>query len=200
MRRYNSYKEDNSGSAMLIALILLILSCALIFIFTWFLFRDYAEDGKIGITVTTGKVKVDIVDLEDESLVGDVLDFVDIDGDGKIYFEPGKGFRTEGFKIKNIGNVSMNYRLFISDDDSLDMEEFREAFEFWITTDPDNLDNIDAQEKLTSFTGELGADDASDTYYLIIRMKEPAGNEFQDKVYTGIGVTVTAYQGGAWID
>jgi hypothetical protein len=200
MQRYNSYKEDNSGSAMLVALLLLIFSCALIFIFTWFLFKDYAEDGKIGITVTTGKVKVDIVDLEDNSLVGDVLDFVDPDGDGKIYFEPGMGIRTEGFKIKNIGTTSLNFRLSPSDDDSLDMEEFKEAFEFWITTDPDHLDKLDSLDKLTSFKGQLQVDEYSETYYLVIRMKESAGNEFQNKVYTGIGVTVTAFQGSAVID
>jgi hypothetical protein len=110
------------------------------------------------------------------------------------------GIRTEGFKIKNIGTTSLNFRLSPSDDDSLDMEEFKEAFEFWITTDPDHLDKLDSLDKLTSFKGQLQVDEYSETYYLIIRMKESAGNEFQNKVYTGIGVTVTAFQGSAVID
>ena len=40
----------------------------------------------------------------------------------------------------------------------------------------------------------------SETYYLVIRMKETAGNEFQNKTYTGIGITVYAVQGNAPIE
>ena len=43
----------------------------------------------------------------------------------------------------------------------------------------------------------LEVGEKTDTYYLVIKMREEAGNEFQDKSYTGIGVTVYAVQGNA---
>ena len=48
-------------------------------------------------------------------------------------------------------------------------------------------------------TSGLKADKSSATYFLIIRMKEEAGNAFQNKKYTGIGVTVYAVQGNVEI-
>ena len=75
-----------------------------------------------------------------------------------------------------------------------DMNEFLRAFEVWIVTnDPQNPDAI----RLTDFDGgHLKARTRSDdTYYLFIKMKETAGDYFQNKTYTGIGITVHATQG-----
>ena len=66
------------------------------------------------------------------------------------------------------------------------------AFEFYITTDP----TVVPEEKLIEFTGSLEEGKNSTTYYLVVRMKETAGNEFQNKVYNGIGITVHATQKG----
>ena len=161
---------------------------------TYALFTSDDEDGKIGINVTTGKVQVDIVDTENNSLIGDVLDFVVKEEKEDIYFEPGSVYYTEGFEVKNIGTVPVNFHVYISEDEDVNIKKFAEAFELWITTDPKNQESA---EKLTEFTGRLEIGEMSKTYYLVIRMKESAGNEFQNKTYTGIGVTVYAVQGNA---
>lgn len=187
---YDSERRKKTTIIILIIIILLLLTT--IVGLTYALFTSGGDDGKIGVNVTSGECKIDIVDAEDKSLVGDVLDFVTEKKKDKIYFEPGATYYTEGFEVKNIGNIPVNFRVFISEDESNDRYSFQEAFELWITKDPSNLEGA---EKLTEFTGRLEVDQMSETYYLVIRMKETAGNEFQNKTYTGIGVTVYAVQG-----
>ena len=192
---YDSERRKKTTIIILIIIILLLLTT--IVGLTYALFTSGGDDGKIGVNVTSGKCKIDIVDAEDKSLVGDVLDFVTEEKKDKIYFEPGATYYTEGFEVKNIGNIPVNFRVFISEDEINDRYEFQEAFELWITKDPKNLENA---EWLTEFTGRLEVDQMSETYYLVIRMKETAGNEFQNKTYTGIGITVYAVQGNAPIE
>lgn len=186
------YRKDKKRENIVFLIITILLSLIAIVGLTYALFTSGGEDGKIGINVTSGKIQMDIVDGEQNSLVGDVLDFVTDDENKKIYFEPGATYCTEGFQVKNIGNIPVDFHMYISNDDNVDMKAFEEAFEFYITTTPQSLD---AAEKLTSFTGRLEVEQSSDTYYLVVKMKESAGNEFQNKTYTGIGVTVYAVQG-----
>ncbi len=192
---FDSEKRKKITIIVLIAIILLLLTN--IVGLTYALFTSGGDSGKIGVNVTSGECKIDIVDAEDNSLVGDVLDFVTAEKKDKIYFEPGATYYTEGFEVKNIGDIPVNFRVYISEDEENDRYAFEEAFELWITKDPSNLESA---EKLTSFTGRLKVDQTSETYYLVIRMKETAGNEFQNKTYTGIGITVYAVQSTAPIE
>lgn len=187
---YDSERRKKITIIILIIIILLLLTT--IVGLTYALFTSGGDDGKIGVNVTSGECKIDIVDAEDKSLVGDVLDFVTEEKKDKIYFEPGATYYTEGFEVKNIGNIPVNFRVFISEDEENERYKFQEAFELWITKDVSNLENA---ERLTEFTGRLEVDATSETFYLVIRMKETAGNEYQNKTYTGIGVTVYAVQG-----
>ena len=95
--------------------------------------------------------------------------------------------------MKNKGNIPVNFSLSVSKDDKIDMKEFDEAFDVWIVrADDENFANA---ERITNFKGRLEVGQSSDTYCLFVKMKETAGNEFQNKSYTGIGVTVYAVQG-----
>lgn len=159
---------------------------------TWALFTS-GNDGKIGINSTSGYIDLDIVDVDGNSLVGDVLDFETKSDDGEpIYFEPGATFYTQGFTVKNNGNITINYRLYISSDEGENMESFNEAFELWVTDDPNS---IGGENKITEFVGTLNPGETGKVQYLVIKMKESAGNDFQGKTYTGIGITVYAVQG-----
>lgn len=191
-----SRPSNRRNHTITVLIIIILLLLAAIIGLTYALFTSGGEDGKIGINITSGECKIDIVDAEDKSLVGDVLDFVTAEKKEKIYFEPGATYYTEGFEIKNIGTIPVNFRVFISEDEANDRYEFQEAFELWITKDTSDIENA---ERLTEFTGRLEVDQTSETYYLVIRMKETAGNEFQNKSYTGIGITVYAVQGNASI-
>lgn len=149
------------------------------------------DSGDIGVNVTTGKVKVDITDVEGNSILGTVLKFESESEDNSIIFAPGCTFYTEGFKVKNTGNLKVTYCMYVSRPEGVDMEKFDEAFEFYVTTSTEDIENA---EQLKSFDGILEAGQASETYYLVVKMKDSAGNEFQEKTFTGIGITVNATQ------
>jgi len=193
MSRYKPNKKTFIIAAMVILLCLVSITGA-----TFALFTSTTEDGKIGINTTSGSLKVDIIDASDNpsSLVGDVLDFITTSDKQEILFEPGAMYYTEGFRVKNNGSIPMNFILYISEDESVS-EDFSEAFEVWLTNDPTDKTNM---VKLQEFDGRLEVGQTSDIYYLVFRMKETAGNEFQDRAFTGVGITVCAVQGNGYID
>jgi hypothetical protein len=157
-------------------------------------FLGDTADGTIGVVTTAGKLKVDIVDsVSGKSLVGDVLHFVSAkEGEG-VLFSPGETYCTTGFRVVNCGDIPVNFRLSISEDEEIDAEAFRLAFEVWISTDPAR---VDSAERLTDFKGTLAVGSSTEqSYYLFVKMKESAGNEFQGKAYSGVGVTLYAVQG-----
>ena len=195
MFRYKSNRQAFIIAALVILLCLVSLTGA-----TFALFTSGASNGTIGVITTAGDIKVDIVSEADESvsLVGQVLQFRTSADQKEILFEPGASFYTQGFKIKNAGDIPINFRLSVSEDEAIDMEEFKQAFEVWITTDPTNPA---AATQLTDYVGRLEVGKSSaETYYLFIRMKETAGNEFQGKTYTGMGITVYAVQGNVNVE
>lgn len=192
MFRYQSNKQAFVIAVCVILLCLICLTGA-----TLALFTSNPDDGTIGVITTAGVVRVDIVEAtnEETSLVGQVLQILTSSGNRDILFEPGAVFFTQGFKVKNTGNVPINFSLGVSKDVNIDQEAFDEAFELWISTTP----NIDSAERLDQFKGRLEVGQSSDTYYLFIKMRETAGNEFQGKTYSGIGITVYAVQGNVEI-
>ena len=166
------------------------------------LFTSDLKDGTIGIVTTSGDVEIDIVDTSGATLQNRALDFITASGtptdSGNVLFEPGATCRTQGFQVKNTGDIPVNFRLSVSKDDKIDMDEFDKAFELWIVKEGDDFSSA---EKITEFkVNGLAAGESSDTYYLFIKMKESVGNEFQGKTYTGIGVTVYAVQGNAQLN
>lgn len=149
------------------------------------------DEGKVDVNVSTGKIKVDIVDLEGKSLLDESLDFVTSTEGGDVQFAPGTTLYTEGFQVKNIGDNPLKFTVTINGYKGTDKPKFEDGFDLYITTDPTKLENA---EKLTTFTGNLEAGQSSATYYLVASMKTAAGNEYQNQTYTGIGITVHAAQ------
>ena len=191
-------RSEFNSKAYVISVIVIIFCLVSITGATLALFTSDAEDGKIGINATSGLLKVDIVAPDDttSSLVGDVLSFVTEEGKTEIYFEPGATYYTEGFRVKNVGSIPLNYILYISEDKSLEAD-FYDAFEVWITKDPKGRGNMD---RIEEFDGRLEEGEYSDVFYLVFRMKESAGDDFQDRTFSGIGVTVCAVQGNVDIE
>ncbi len=186
MARY----QTRVNSSLIAAIIVLVCLISVVGITYLILSQSNKNDGSIGVNVTTGKVQVDIIDEKETSLIGDVLDFVSPSGAENVYFEPGATYYTQGFCVQNKGNIAINYRIYISDDEDVSREEFEKAFEFYITTDP----FLKTDDKLIEFVGDLEAGERSTVYYLVVKMQETAGNDFQDKTYKGIGITVYATQ------
>ena len=196
MFRYKSHKQAFIMTALVILLCLVCLTGA-----TLALFTSDPNDGTIGIVTTSGDVEIDIVDTSGVTLQNKALLFMTTSGaadSNDILFEPGATFYTQGFKIKNTGDIPVNFSLSVSKDDKIDMEEFDKAFELWIVKEGEDFSGA---KKITNFKVDgLPAGESSDTYYLFIKMKESVGNEFQGKTYTGIGVTVYAVQGNAQLN
>ena len=200
MARYNTHKK-----AVLIAAMVIFLCLVMLVGSTFALFTNDINDGTIGVNATSGKIDVDIVDDKGNSLKGKVLQFQTTRENKEILFEPGATFFTQGFKVKNNGDIRINFLVTVTDDDKLDMEKFHEAFEVWISTSKDKS----GAKLLTEFRGELTTGDkgglaagevSEETYYLFVKMKETAGNDFQGYSYEGIGITVHAVQGNVSID
>ena len=80
---------------------------------TYALFTSTLEDGKIGVNATSGNIEVDVVDTtnEENSLLGDALRFFTTSNKQEILFEPGALYYTEGFRVKNTGDIALNYIL-----------------------------------------------------------------------------------------
>ena len=195
-RELNLLKQRKSIILMLLAMLLCIVMASAT---TFAIFTNNLDDGKIGVNVTSGTIDIDIVDADGNSIVGDSLRFVAADGRAQsaIFFEPGSTYVTQGFRVKNIGTVAVNIRVFVSADKDTDMVEFEKAFEIFITDSPKNLNNA---RRLISFKDSLARDQETPMYYLVAHMKEEAGNGFKNVAYSGIGVTVHAVQGNVEIN
>lgn len=189
MTAYGKYKQAMITAITIIMLCIISLTGA-----TWAIFTSDEADGTIGINVSSGKVKLNIVDDAGVSLLDSFLLFDDPDADGYVRFEPGATFYTQSFQIVNIGTVPVKYRMYVSDDDSIDSQILLDSFDFMITTD---VNAISGANDMKSFEGELELNEISDKYYLVVHMKESAGNELIGKSYKGIGITVYAVQGNA---
>ncbi len=199
MFRYKSHKQAFIMTALVILLCLVCLAGA-----TLALFTSDPNDGTIGIITTAGDVDVDIVDTSGDTLEGKYLAFISSSGSSDILFEPGAKFYTQGFKIKNEGDIPINFHLSVGKDNvvdvngqKVDIKEFDKAFEVWIVEEkPGEEADYSSETRLTDFRGRLEVGESSEgTYRLVVKMKESAGNEFQGKTYMGIGVTVYAVQG-----
>ena len=194
MLRLQSHTKAFAMAALIFLLCLVCLSGA-----TYALFTNDRNDGTIGVVTTTGAISVDIVDTVGDSLQNKALDFVTTTGTSKsefLLFEPGATFYTQGFQVKNTGDIPVNYTISVSKEEGVSLEAFKEVFDIWIVEEgQDPFSGVLMDE----FRGSLKTGKTSTTYFLYIKMKETIGNDFQGKVYTGIGITVYAVQGNAMI-
>ena len=195
MFRCRNFHKAIVMTAMVILLCLVCLTGA-----TYALFVSDPDAGTIGIVATAGEIKVDIIDPDSgDTLVGSALKFQTTSANQSVSFEPGAVFFTQPFRIKNEGSISINYRLSVSVKNEEERKELEDAFDLWIVTDPHDLENA---QPMTKFIGHLDTQKNSESteYYLLIKMKESAGNEYQNKQYNGIGVTVYAVQGNVDVE
>ena len=196
MSRYKSNRQVFIIAALVILLCLTCITGA-----TFAIFTNDLDEGTIGVVATSGDIGIDVVDMLGNTLKARALTFKTTSTateEGALLFEPGAMFYTEGFKVANKGDIPVNFRISVSKDANIDMEAFDEAFEVWIVREGDDFSSA---EKLSEFEVDgLPANTSSETYYLFVRMKENAGNQFQGKSYTGIGITVYAVQGNVAIE
>lgn len=193
MFRYKVQKKTMIIAAMVILLCLVSITGA-----TLALFTSNVDDGTVGVNATSGNLKVDIIDDSNNpsSLIGEALNFEPKNEGEEILFEPGATYHTEGFRVKNNGNIPFNYIIYISSDENVPADFF-DAFDVWITSD---VTDKSKAIPIEDFERRIEAGLSSDIYYLVFQMKPSAGNTFQERTFTGIGVTVCAVQGNVHFD
>ncbi len=172
--------------------------------FAWF--TDTASTGVN--KIVSGNLKVDIVnEAGTASIKNSGLKFVSADNVTKgeaILWEPNCTYLTEGFQIKNGGNLALKWKVEINKDrvtnsvvgsDATPSKSLMEVIDFSMVDASGNTVDID------NFTGHIlpaGGSDAntglSGVYKIKAHMDANAGNDYQNLTLSGITITVYATQ------
>ena len=196
-------KLKSKKSALLMSFTSLLLCFAMLAGSTFAWFTDTATTGVN--KIVAGNLKVDIVDATDtaESLTaeGKELKFQNKEGNNNILWEPGVTFLTQGFKIKNDGNLALKWKMTVNkdnikngkaSDDAKNGMSLLDVIDFSVVTSTDEKAEAVAIE---DFVGHLAKEKTSDeTYYIKAHMQETAGNDYQSLTLEGITITVYATQ------
>ena len=155
--------------------------------FAWFTDTATTAVNKI----VSGKLEVDIVSTEEgnPTLQGTGLQFASADGKTgeAILWEPGATYKTQGFKIKNNGNLALKFKVAING--TTGSSDLLKVITFSIV----NAEGVAVD--LSTFEGHLTPSDTlSAVYYIQGHMDEAAGNEYQSKELDGVTITVYATQ------
>ena len=166
--------------------------------FAWF--TDTASTGVN--KIQAGNLKVDIIGADSDSHI-EKLNFTKAAGaEGEAFlWEPGCRYLTEGFKIKNAGNLALKWKAEINKEDAKtevvagsngkENMNLLDVIDFYIVKGTE--ENAPAVA-IENFTGKLGATETSGVYYIKGVMKTTAGNDYQDLTLDGITITVYATQ------
>ncbi len=155
--------------------------------FAWFTDTDTLAVSNI----VSGTLDIEIVDANGNEKTT-ALAFVNASGSSDILWEPGATFQTEGFQIKNIGNLWLKFKVEINNTE-VSYNKLNEVITFSLvnkTTD-EKVALADLQD-LPLEPGKTYGDGA----ILCIEgtMSTEAGNEYQDLTLSGVGITVYAAQ------
>ena len=178
--------NSKSTKRALISSALAVVICVAMLIGTTFAwFTDTASTGVN--KIQAGTLKIDIVDENDESIKGKKISFVNKENLSDILWEPGATFKTTGFRIKNIGNLALKYKLALSGING--NNELLDVIKFSVVDASNKVVNLD------SFEGHLTPDDSLSGLLCIQgHMDETAGNHYQGLSLEGLGITVYATQ------
>ena len=171
--------------------------------FAWF--TDTASTGVN--KIVAGNLKVDIVnEAGTASIKNSGLEFVSADNVTKgeaILWEPGCRYLTEGFRIKNDGNLALKWKAEINKDNIVDGKvegstiakdgkSLLDVIDFYVVTK--TADGAETEVAIKDFIGNLAKGEKSGVYYIKGVMQTTAGNDYQDLTLDGITITVYATQ------
>ena len=166
--------------------------------FAWFTDTASTAVNKI----VAGNLDVDIVGENGVSLDGKSLSFKDVNNKTDILWEPGVTFHTEGFRIKNAGNLALKWKIAINKDSaSTGVVEGSNGKQGMNLLDVIDFSVVSSKAKdaeavkIDEFVGHTDANTVdSTTYYIKGTMQTSAGNDYQDLTLEGITITVYATQ------
>ena len=201
-------KLKSKKSALLLSFTSLLLCFAMLAGSTFAWFTDTATTGVN--KIVAGNLKVDIVDATNtaDSLTaeGKELKFQNKEGNNIILWEPGVTFLTQGFKIKNGGNLALKWKMAINKENAVNSKvagstiakdgmSLLEVIDFSVVTKGvENYEVVNIENFEGQLTGENDTATYSPVYYLQGHMQEEAGNDYQNLTLDGITITVYATQ------
>ena len=178
-------KTKSKKTALLMSFTSLLICFAMLAGSTFAWFTDTATTGVN--QIKSGTLDVELWDdTEDKKLSEEPLKWRKAQGheNEEVLWEPGCSYNLEGFRIKNNGNLALKYKIQITG--IVGDNELKDAinFTYQIGTAALNLNK----------EGHLKAGEISDVISINGKMKESAGNDYQDLTLEGIGITVYATQ------
>lgn len=217
MPSYRKHTKKIAIAILIIVLCIVALTGTTVALFT------NGDDGVIGINVTGGDIKIDIIGqgsgsgqtLETLSLRGKTLRFIVNDvpvEDENLLWEPGAVYYTEPFAVVNCGDIAINYIIYI---DCTEKDEKKlNAFEFYIVSATElaqmtreEIKSLSGVEEMQKHEGYLEAPEEGEEwrtgeyYRLVVRMKDDLGNEYGNFQWLdAVGITVYAVQGNVDIN
>ena len=151
-------------------------------------------------TIQSGKLDVALemfVNGEWVSAEGKTLEFIKAQGNDPILWEPGCEYKLPDLRIVNNGNLALKYKVTVNS--VVGDSKLLEAIDFTVkigNATPVALAGWDGVLLPSSDAGLVTDLDVGETKPITIsgHMKEEAGNEYQNKTLTGLGITVVATQ------
>ncbi len=179
--------NSKSTKRALIASALSIVICLTMLIgstFAWFTDTETVATSNI----VAGTLDIVILDEEGNEKTT-ALAFEDVNGNSDILWEPNATFRTEGFQLKNVGNLWLKYKLEINNTE-ISYNKLNEVIDFsLVKADGTKIDLATMKDiALAPKTG------VSEIMYIEGTMDKDAGNAYQGLTLSGVSITVYATQ------
>ncbi len=187
-------KQVTTKRALVASVVSLLLCMSMLIgsTFAWFTDTDTTAVSNI----VSGTLDIEIVDL-DGKVKTDALEFVNNSGSADILWEPGATFRTEGFRIQNVGSLWLKFKVEINNTE-VSYNKLNEVIEFsLVDANGTKIDLKDMQDLPLAPEAAYGNDTI---LYIEGTMKTDAGNEYQGLTLSGVGITIYATQYSEEVD
>ena len=181
----------------LLTSVMALVMCAVMLVgttFAWFTDTDSTSVNKI----EAGKLDVDMVDANGDSLVGKTLSWQKADA-GKsqeVLWEPGATYNLNAFRIVNKGNLALKYEITVNGVKG--SSKLLEAIDFTAKIKDEDvaLNNLTGVLLPKGATAQAAGEVVEKTDLITISgtMRTSAGNEYQGLTIDGVSITVVATQ------
>ncbi|MCQ2475352.1 MAG: hypothetical protein MJ173_05530 [Clostridia bacterium] len=172
---FNKKTRKGSVAASVVSLVL----CCVMLLGTTFAWFSTSVSSSVN-AIQSGSLKIDLVDENGKSLVGDTIAIESKEGFTTTYWEPGCEATFQDVFVKNESNIDVKYEIKVVGLDG----------------DAKLLDAITFEDNTADFAAgaTLAAGETSDAIKISAKMDENAGNQYQNLTADGIAVVVYATQ------
>lgn len=178
---FNKKTRKGSVAASVVSLVL----CCVMLLGTTFAWFSTSVSSSVN-AIQSGSLKIDLVDKDGKSLVGKTIEIDEdsMEGFTTTFWEPGCEATFQDVFVKNESNIDVKYEIKVVglDGDS----KLLDAIEF--------TNNIEEFYEEGKTYATLAAGEESEAIEISAKMKETAGNQYQNLTADGIAVVVYATQ------